>query len=64
MLSKIEQWLSGKKTYIVAIATGMLGLYQAMHPGFVMPEWVWALLGALGLGAIRSGMGSKPLEVK
>lgn len=55
MLGKIEAFLDGKKTYIVAIIAGLLGLLTAMgHP---TPEWVYVVLGALGLGAVRSSIG-------
>lgn len=54
MLEKIGAWMQGKKTYIVAILVGLLGAAQAL--GYVVPEYVWAILGALGLGAVRSGI--------
>lgn len=56
LLAKIEAFLDGKKTYIVAITAGVLGLLQAMgHP---TPEWIYVILGALGLGAVRSAVGT------
>ena len=54
MLEKIGQWLQGKKTYIVAIIVGILAALQAL--GYVIPEYVYAILAALGLGAVRSGI--------
>lgn len=56
LLSKIEKFLDGKKTYIISILIGALGIYTAT--GHVVPEWIWALLGAAGLGAVRSGIGN------
>lgn len=56
MISKIMAFLDGKKSYIVAILTGILGIVSAYHP---IPEYVWVLLGALGLGAVRSSIGNK-----
>jgi hypothetical protein len=52
-VSKVLVWLEGKKTYIVAILTGILGIISAYHP---IPEYVWAILGAAGLGAVRAGI--------
>lgn len=43
--------LSGKKTYIVALITAGLAFAQAM--GYVIPEYVYTLLAASGLGALR-----------
>ena len=59
ILAKIEKLLEGKKTYIIAILIGGLSGYMAFNPTFVIPEWVWTLLGALGLGAVRSGISKK-----
>ena len=58
LLEKIEKFLDGRKTYIVAILIGVGSAAMAM--GYVIPDWVWAALGALGLGAVRSGIGNKP----
>ena len=55
IITKIQAFLDGKKTYIVAILTGALGIFAAYHP---IPEYVWAVLGALGLGAVRSSIGN------
>ena len=54
MLEKIGNFLQGKKTYLIAIVIGVGAAAQAL--GYVIPEWVYALLGALGLGAVRSGI--------
>lgn len=55
MLSKITEFLDGKKSYIIAILTGILGIVSAYHP---IPEYIWAILGAAGLGAVRSSIGN------
>lgn len=52
LLTKVESWLAGKKVYIVSIVTGGLGIWVAM--GHIVPDYVWAILGAMGLGAVRS----------
>jgi len=57
LLSKIGTWLNGKKTYIISILIGVAGILTTQ--GIVIPEYVWALLAAAGLGAVRSGVGTK-----
>lgn len=57
LLAKIEAFLNGKKTYIIAILTGIIGIVSVYHP---IPEYIWAILGALGFGAIRSAIGNQP----
>ena len=64
MLSKIESWLNGKKTYIIAILTGLVGIWSALvgiDPTHfhAIPEWVWSILAAAGLGAVRSAIGNQ-----
>jgi len=54
MLEKIGALLQGKKTYIVAALIFVVGGLQAS--GVVIPDIVWPILGALGLGAVRSGI--------
>ncbi len=56
MLDQVKAFLSGKKTYLVAILTGVLGIYSAYHP---LPDYVWQILAALGLGAVRSAISPK-----
>ena len=51
------QFLNGKKTYIVALATAALAFAQAM--GYPIPEWVYGVLGALGLGTLRAGVANE-----
>ena len=55
ILEKIEKLLSGRKTYIVAITGAILAGLQLY--GIEIPEAVWTILGFLGLGALRSGVG-------
>ena len=52
------KWFNGKKLYIVAIVTFILGGLQAID--ITIPEYAWTLLGALGLVAGRSAV--KKLE--
>ena len=58
-MESVFEWLSGKKTYIVAFIAATLGLAQAIWPEFVVPEWALFILGALGLGAVRSALPPK-----
>lgn len=53
-MQSILDFLSGKKTYVIAIATGILAGLQAY--GIVIPDYVYALLGAIGLGTLRAGV--------
>jgi len=50
----MKEWLKGKKTYLVAIATAFVGGLAVL--GVPVPVWVWPLLGALGLGFLRAGV--------
>jgi len=54
MLEKLGLLLQGKKTYIIAILIAVGA--GAMSLGYVVPEAVWYILGALGLGAVRSAL--------
>ena len=56
MLSKIESLLDGKKTYIIAILAGVGTVLTGF--GIHIPDYVWMGLGALGLGAVRSAIGT------
>lgn len=47
-------WFKGKKTYIMMIITGALGIAVSM--GVILPDWVWAVDAALFGGALRNGM--------
>jgi len=47
-------WITGKKTYIVAVAVFVLGGLQAS--GIAIPEYVYVLLGALGITTLRAAV--------
>jgi hypothetical protein len=53
-IKAIVAWLSGKKTYIIAVIIAVIALLQAS--GVVVPQPVYDLLGALGLGFLRAGV--------
>ena len=57
MIKKAIDWLAGKKTYIIAVIVA--GLAVANYYGVAIPEYVWLILNAAGLGAIRASMPTK-----
>ena len=50
--------LNGKKTYMVAALAAAGAIAQAF--GYVVPEYVWILLSAAGLGAVRQAIPNQP----
>jgi len=54
MLEKLQAFISGKKTYIVAIL-GAIGVGLQLY-GITIPEYIWSLLALAGLGAVRSAI--------
>lgn len=50
----MQEFLSGKKTYIVAFIIAGLAAAQAL--GYEIPEWVYAMLGSFGLGSLRASV--------
>ena len=53
-MQELANFLSGKKTYVIAIAVGVLAGLNAY--GFVVPDYVYQILAALGLGTLRAGV--------
>lgn len=53
-MKEIVEWLKGKKTYFIAATIGIVAALQYL--GVEIPEWVYALLAALGLGSLRAGV--------
>ena len=52
MFDKIVKFFEGRKTYITAVLIGIFACLQAL--GIAVPEYVYAILGALGLGSLRA----------
>ena len=50
-------FLTGKKTYIVALIAGVIAAAQSL--GYVIPEWVFPLLAAAGLTSVRMALKSE-----
>lgn len=62
-MEKLINWLKGKKSYIIAIATTVLGLLQGL--GFlVLPEWTWIILVGLFGASLRAGVNKVADTVK
>lgn len=51
--------LNGKKTYLIAAAGAVLAGIEAS--GVVMPPWLYAVLGSLGLATLRHGVAADTL---
>ena len=51
----MKNLLNGKKTYVVAALAAAGAVAQAF--GYAIPEYVWILLSAAGLGAVRNAVG-------
>jgi hypothetical protein len=49
------KFFKGKKTYIVAAFAAAGAVAQAF--GYEIPQFVWVLLSAAGLGAVRNAVG-------
>ena len=47
----VLRFLSGKKTYLVALIAAVTAGAQVL--GYVVPDWMYTLEAALGLGALR-----------
>ena len=60
LLAKIDKLLQGKKTYIMAFLVGVVGALKYL--GIEIPDVVWPILGALGLGALRSAVNKRPTQ--
>jgi hypothetical protein len=54
-MNKVLDFINGKKTYIVAVIAAATAVAQAL--GFTIPEWVYTLEVAAGLGAVRIAIG-------
>jgi hypothetical protein len=54
MFAKILAWFNGKKTYITAAVAAVCAVLQAN--GVMIPEWVYALLAAVGITFVRAAI--------
>lgn len=53
-MTKILNFLDGKKTYLIALVAAATAFADAM--GWPIPDFVWPILGALGLASARAGI--------
>jgi len=60
-LTQLSTFLEGKKTYITAFVTFALALAQAL--GYTVPEYVYAILGAIGIATVRHGISTSAAAV-
>ena len=56
-MTKIVDYLKGKKTYLIAVIVGIVAALQYL--GIDIPEYVYAILAAFGLGFLRAGVTKK-----
>ena len=57
-MQSILGFLNGKKTYIVAFLAALTAAAQAL--GYTVPDYLYAIEGALGLGALRVAVTKTP----
>lgn len=62
-MDDLKTWLTGRKTYIIAVAMVFLGLLQGLEI-FVLPEEVWYVIGGAGLASLRAGVNAVSESVK
>ena len=58
-MNAVLEFLNGKKTYIVAIVAAATAAAQAL--GYTIPDWVYAMEAALGIGALRIAIAKSAL---
>lgn len=54
-MENLINFLKGKKAYLIAIATAILGVLQALNV-FILPEWAYVLLASAFGIALRAGV--------
>jgi hypothetical protein len=54
-MEEILKALEGKKTFLIAIVTVVLGVLQGLEI-FVLPDYAWPIIAAAGFAALRSGV--------
>jgi hypothetical protein len=53
-MNSLLEWIDGKRTYLVAILTGIFGVLAAF--GITVPEFVYVILAAFGLTFVRAAI--------
>ena len=62
-MNEIIEFLKGKKSYILALVTVVLGVLQGLDI-FILPEWAWPVIAGAGLTFLRAGVGKVAEGVK
>lgn len=62
-MKKALKFLKGKKSYLIGVAIAVLGVLESQGV-FKIPEYVWPILAAAGLGALRAGIANAAKDVK
>lgn len=62
-MSDLIKFLKGKKTFLIAIAVVVLGCLQGFDV-FTLPEYIWPILGGLGLASVRDGINTWAAKIK
>ncbi len=62
-MNDLLEALKGKKTYLITALVVILGALQGLDV-FIMPDWSWPIIGAIGLGTLRAGVNKIAETVK
>jgi len=50
------EWLKGKRTYITAVVYALAAVLNELGI-YIVPDYVFAILGSIGLITLRAGVG-------
>ena len=56
IIAKIEQWLQGKKTYLVVVSALLGAVIAYLNGDLSLVQALQTIAAALGFGALRSGV--------
>ena len=56
-MSKLIEFFNGKKTYICSGIAAIIAVLQVFGVVGVIPEYIWAIVGAAGLASVRDALG-------
>ena len=62
-MKKVLEYLKGKKSYILGIVVAVLGVLESQGV-FSIPDYLWPILAAVGLGTLRAGISDISKQVK
>jgi type IV secretory pathway VirB2 component (pilin) len=58
-INDIKEWLKGKKTYLLAVATIITVTVQYAEGSLDFQSWFYAVTTALGFSTVRAGIDKK-----